>query len=173
MRERTKTIVYIALMTAMTVGLSFVKVPFYPVPFTLQTLAAMLAGIVLKRWAGVASQTLYVALGLIGLPIFTQGGGFGYIFNPTFGYLLFLPVLTLLVSLLHKKFKVAGIAFPAVLQLAFGTFYYIIIFHIPLESIGKTLMGFMVVFIPAEVLKSVCAYFVGVKIRNRVLKSAA
>lgn len=173
MRERTKTIVYIALMTAMTVGLSFVKVPFYPVPFTLQTLAAMLAGILLKRWAGVASQTLYVALGLIGLPIFTQGGGFGYIFNPTFGYLLFLPVLTLLVSLLHKKFKVAGIAFPAVLQLAFGTFYYIIIFHIPLESIGKTLMGFMVVFIPAEVLKAICAYFVGVKIRNRVLKSSA
>ncbi len=168
MRERTKTIVYIALMTAITVGLSFVKVPFYPVPFTLQTLAAMLAGILLKRWAGVASQTLYIALGLIGLPIFTQGGGLGYVFNPTFGYLLFLPVMTLLVSLLHKRFKVLGIVFPAVLQLAFGAFYYIIIFNIPLEGVGKTLLSFLVVFIPAEILKAICAYFVGVKIKNRL-----
>jgi biotin transport system substrate-specific component len=168
MKDRTKTLVYIALMTAITVGLSFVKVPFYPVPFTLQTLAAMLAGILLNRWAGVASQALYLALGLLGLPIFTQGGGLGYVFNPTFGYLLFLPILTLSVSLFHKKFKVLGIAVPAVLLLAFGAFYYILLFRIPFESIGKTLIGFMVVFIPAEVLKSICAYLVGVKLRNRL-----
>lgn len=165
-RERTKTIVYIGIMTAITIGLSFVRIPFFPVPFTLQTLAAMLAGIVLTRWAGVASQVFYIFLGLVGLPIFAQGGGFGYIFNPTFGYLLFLPILTLLISLLHKRLKVFGVALPAVLLLMFGTFYYIIFFHIPIQSIGKVLMSFMVLFIPAELLKSVAAFYLGKQIKK-------
>ena len=34
------------------------------------------------------SQAVYVLLGLVGLPIFTMGGGFGYVFQPTFGFLL-------------------------------------------------------------------------------------
>ncbi|MDD4316597.1 MAG: biotin transporter BioY [Clostridia bacterium] len=169
MTERTQTLVHIALMTAITAALSFVRIPFFPVPFTLQTLAAMLAGILLKRWAGVSSQVLYLLLGLSGLPLFSQGGGIAYIFNPTFGYLLFLPALTLLVSMFHNKFKVAGIVVPAIMLLAFGAFYYIALFRIPFAEIGKTLLGFMVVFIPAELLKAFCAYFVGVKIKSRLI----
>ena len=34
------------------------------------------------------SVFVYVLLGLIGVPVFTQGGGLGYVFQPTFGYLL-------------------------------------------------------------------------------------
>lgn len=165
--NKTKTIVHIALMTALTIGLSFVRVPFYPVPFTLQTLAAMLAGILLSRWAGVTSQVVYLAIGLIGLPIFSQGGGFGYIFNPTFGYLLFLPVLTLLVSVLYKKLKIVGIAFSATLLLVFGTLYYIVVFKIPFDKgLLSIFWGFAAIFVPAEILKSVCAYLLGTKIKK-------
>lgn len=153
-------------MTAITIGLSFVRIPFFPLPFTLQTLAAMLAGIILSRWAAVTSQIFYLVLGLIGLPIFAQGSGFGYIFNPAFGYLLFLPIMTLLVSVLHKKIKLFGVIIPALLLLGFGTFYYIVLFKIPLESIGKVILSFMVFFIPAEVLKSVCAFYLGKQIKR-------
>ena len=37
---------------------------------------------------GALSQLVYVVLGLIGIPVFTAGGGISYIFKPTFGYLL-------------------------------------------------------------------------------------
>lgn len=39
------------------------------------------------RW-GALSQAAYVVLGLVGLPIFTMGGGLGYVFQPSFGFLL-------------------------------------------------------------------------------------
>ncbi|MFW5780912.1 MAG: biotin transporter BioY [Bacillota bacterium] len=162
--KRTQDIVHIALMTAITIGLSFVRIPFYPVPFTLQTLAAMLAGIMIKSWAGVSSQLLYIALGLIGLPIFSQGGGLGYIFNPTFGYILFLPLLTFLVSILYKRIGIFGLIAPSILLLFFGTVYYLLFINTD-KTIDAVFMGFMVIFIPAEIIKSLCAYFLGIKLR--------
>ena len=44
-----------------------------------------LAGIVLGSRLGAASVGIYIVLGLIGVPIFTSGGGPGYILQPTFG----------------------------------------------------------------------------------------
>ena len=46
------------------------------------------SGIVLGGRLGALSQIIYVTLGLVGLPIFTQGGGLTYIFKPSFGYLI-------------------------------------------------------------------------------------
>ncbi len=57
-------------------------------PFTLQILFTTLAGIVLGSRLGAASVGIYIVLGLIGVPIFTSGGGPGYILQPTFGYLI-------------------------------------------------------------------------------------
>ena len=55
---------------------------------TLQYLFTAMAGLLLGRRWGALSQAVYVLLGLVGLPIFTMGGGFGYVFQPTFGFLL-------------------------------------------------------------------------------------
>lgn len=171
LKNNTKELVSVALMTALTIGLSFIKIPFYPVPFTLQTLAAMLAGVLLSRWAGVTSQVLYVIIGLLGLPIFSQGGGFGYVFNPTFGYILFLPVLTLLVSILYGKLKLLGIILPAILLLFFGVFYYILIYKIPInKKVSRVFFGFAIVFIPAEVLKAVSAWLLEIRLHKIIKK---
>ncbi len=64
-----------------------------PVPLTLQTLAVLLAGAVLGARRGFLAVALYIALGLIGLPVFAQGAsGFGVVLGPSGGYLLgFLP----------------------------------------------------------------------------------
>ncbi|MEA4853070.1 MAG: biotin transporter BioY [Christensenella sp.] len=58
------------------------------VPFTLQFLFTTLAGLLLGGKNGASSVAISIILGLIGLPIFSPGGGISYIFNPTFGYLL-------------------------------------------------------------------------------------
>lgn len=60
-----------------------------PVPLTLQTLAVMLTGAILGARRGFLAILLYIALGLVGLPVFANGAsGFGVLLGPTGGYLL-------------------------------------------------------------------------------------
>lgn len=88
MNSRTRDIAYIALFTAIiTVG-GFIRIPLPICPFTLQFTCTMLAGMFLGGKRGAASVALYVLLGLIGVPVFTGGGGFAYVLQPTFGYLI-------------------------------------------------------------------------------------
>lgn len=79
---------YIALFAALTAIGAFIRIPIPVCPFTLQLLFTTLAGLVLGPAKGAAAVTLYVVLGLAGLPVFTAGGGPSYVFQPTFGYLL-------------------------------------------------------------------------------------
>ena len=69
-----------------------IKVPFYPVPMTMQTLAVMLIGFIFGwRMAG-ATVLFYLAQGALGLPVFAgtpeKGIGLAYMMGPTGGYLL-------------------------------------------------------------------------------------
>lgn len=66
---------------------AFIKVPISIVPITLQTLFVILASLILRQKA-VYSVLLYVCMGLIGLPVFTSGGGISYVLIPSFGYLI-------------------------------------------------------------------------------------
>lgn len=92
MNSRIRSLLLIALLSALTGVGSFMRVPFLPVPFTLQTLFVYLAGNLLGSKRGAVSQLLFLAIGLMGVPIFSMGGGPGYIFQPTFGYLAGFPV---------------------------------------------------------------------------------
>ena len=66
-----------------------IPVPWSPVPVTGQTLAVLLAGVVLGRWWGGVSLSLYVGLGAAGLPWFGGwSGGLGYLAGPTGGYII-------------------------------------------------------------------------------------
>ena len=88
MKLATKEIILVALFAALTAAGAFIKIPIPYVPFTLQFLFCALAGILLGAKLGGLSQISYVAMGLIGIPVFTEGGGPAYIFQPTFGYLI-------------------------------------------------------------------------------------
>lgn len=79
---------YMSSFAALIAIGAFIRIPIPVCPFTLQLLFTTLAGLVLGPAKGAASVTLYVALGLSGLPLFTAGGGPSYVFQPTFGYLL-------------------------------------------------------------------------------------
>ncbi|ALC80490.1 MULTISPECIES: biotin transporter BioY [Bacillus] len=77
-----------AMFAALTAVGAFIKIPLPYVPFTLQILFVFLAGSLLGSKKGMQSQLVYVSIGLLGLPVFTQGGGIGYFLQPTFGYLI-------------------------------------------------------------------------------------
>lgn len=87
-REKTKDMVLCSLFVALIAAGAFLKIPVPVVPFTLQYLFTMLAGLLLGGKKGCAAVCVYILLGLAGLPIFAQGGGIGYIFQPSFGYLI-------------------------------------------------------------------------------------
>ena len=85
---KTKDLVLCAMFVALIAVGAFIKVPVPVVPFTLQFLFTMLAGLLLGPVNGTLAVVVYIVLGLVGLPIFTQGGGPGYIFQPSFGYII-------------------------------------------------------------------------------------
>lgn len=85
---KARDMILIALFTALTAIGAFIKIPIPPVPITMQLAFVVYAGIFLGARKAMMSQLLYLLIGLIGIPIFTYGGGITYIFQPTFGYLI-------------------------------------------------------------------------------------
>ncbi|MDE7394550.1 MAG: biotin transporter BioY, partial [Clostridiales bacterium] len=132
----TKRIVRISYFTMLTIVGALFHVPFFgtPVDYTLQAVFAVIAGMMLGSIDGALSQLLYLVLGLLGLPVFTKGGGFSYVFQPTFGYLLSLPVAAFLAGKLIGKKSLSPwrsflCAFAALLLLyAIGIPYQVLIY---------------------------------------------
>ena len=84
---------FIALIGSIILAISSkIKIPFYPVPMTMQTLIVLMIGIGFGWKLGVATVALYLFEGLIGLPVFSgspeKGVGLVYFTGPTMGYLL-------------------------------------------------------------------------------------
>ena len=73
----------IALLTAS----AHIKIPFYPVPLTMQTLIVLGIGMTYGVRLGGATLLGYLAAGFIGLPVFAGGAGMVYMMGPTGGYL--------------------------------------------------------------------------------------
>tara|TARA_Y100001958_G_C21122561_1_gene466209 strand:- start:37 stop:588 length:552 start_codon:yes stop_codon:yes gene_type:complete len=93
--KQTKILKYffIALLGSILLAISSkIKIPFYPVPMTMQTLVVLFIGIAFGWKLGVATISLYLFEGIIGLPVFSgtpeKGLGFVYFTGPTMGYLI-------------------------------------------------------------------------------------
>ena len=69
-----------------------VKIPFYPVPMTMQTFVVIFLGMCLGYKLGLATVALYLIEGIVGIPVFSnspeKGVGMIYFTGPTMGYLL-------------------------------------------------------------------------------------
>ncbi|MBG9754132.1 biotin transporter BioY [Lysinibacillus sp. fkY74-1] len=91
---RTVDMAYIGLFsTLMMIGANITSfVPFMTVggvPITLQTLFAILAGLILGSRKGALACTVYMCIGLAGAPVFARfGGGFSQLLSPTFGFII-------------------------------------------------------------------------------------
>ena len=84
-----------------------IKIPFYPVPMTMQTFVVLFLGISLGYKIGLASVALYLFEGIIGLPVFSnspeKGVGLIYFTGPTMGYLIGFLTASFLASKIHIK----------------------------------------------------------------------
>ena len=84
---------FVALLGSILLAISSkIKIPFYPVPMTMQTLVVVMLGIAFGWKLGLATVSLYLFEGIIGLPVFSgtpeKGIGLLYFSGPTMGYLV-------------------------------------------------------------------------------------
>lgn len=102
---KTRQLILCSLFTALIAVGAFVKIPMpgTPIPFTLQVFFVFLTGLMLEPKYSLIPPTVYTAIGLIGIPVFTYGGGISYVFQPSFGYILGFIVCAFLVSLLVRN----------------------------------------------------------------------
>lgn len=158
----TRTLTRTALFAALTAAGAFIRIPLGYSSITLQFFFTAMAGCLLGPVWGPVSQTAYVALGLIGLPIFTQGGGLTYLLQPTCGFLIGLIPAAWVIGLLTARrpphpvrTALACLAGLAVLY-AVGLPYMAVILN---QYMGKAmdfsaiLWAGMLPFLPGDMLK--------------------
>ena len=84
-----------------------IKIPFYPVPMTMQTFVVLFIGITFGWKISVSTISLYLFEGIIGLPVFSgtpeKGIGFIYFTGPTMGYLIGFLVASFLAGYINFK----------------------------------------------------------------------
>ena len=119
---------FIVLIGSLALAISSkIKIPFYPVPMTMQTLIVLLIGIFFGWKIGVSTVILYLFEGVIGLPVFSgtpeKGVGLIYFTGPTMGYL----VGFLVAAFFAGKFNYNNNLINNFLKLTFATsFIYIL-----------------------------------------------
>lgn len=164
MYQNTRSLILTALFAALTAIGAFLQIPLGVTSITLQFFFTALAGLLLGPKWGALSQAVYVGLGLTGLPVFTQGGGPGYVFQPSFGFLLGLIPAAAVIGLLAGdrarpwRIALACVAGDAVLYLA-GVPYMYLILNLYLGramTLAEVLWAGMVIYLPGDLLK-ICA----------------
>ena len=102
-----------------------IKIPFYPVPMTMQTFVVLFLGISLGYKVGLATIGLYLLEGIVGLPVFSnspeKGLGLLYFTGPTMGYLIGFLIACYLASMI--KFEDSYFVILGKLVLATSTIY--------------------------------------------------
>ena len=139
-------------------------IPIGVVPITLQTFAIMLAGAMLGSTRGTLAVLLWMAVGIIGLPVFTAGGaGLAPFFGPSVGYLISFPFAAFLTGFIVERLPRARIASSIPLILLAGVAASVLITY-PLGALGMAWRAdltlgqaftFGLSFMPGDILKNV------------------
>lgn len=122
--DKTRIVVGVlifAALTALTARFSF-RLPFTPVPITLQVLAVLLVGLVLGARGGAASQLTYLGMIAVGLPFTASGlAGPATFFSPSAGYLLaFVPAAFVVGALARPGWRTVLAAFAGIAVIYLG-----------------------------------------------------
>ena len=103
---RAASVLFVAVLTAAAAQVS-VPLPFTEVPFTFQPMVVLLGGLALGARLGFASQVLYLAAGIAGLPVFAASPvlppGALRLLGPTGGYLMAYPIAAFVVGYLAER----------------------------------------------------------------------
>lgn len=161
---KAKRIILISMFSAMIAVGAFIKIPIPFCPITLQILFVTLAGVLLGGRDGALSVAVYVALGLMGAPVFTEGSGISYVLHPTFGYLVgFIANAYVTGKICHNgaatfKRLFAGSIAGIIFAFAIGTAYNLCITFLYLKSTTAVLTVLLHCFLPFPLDVALCIF---------------
>lgn len=171
----TQDMVLCGVFTTLIAVGAFIKVPIPVVPFTLQFLFTMLAGLLLGGRKGALSVGVYILLGLVGLPIFAEGGGFWYILKPSFGYLLgFMLAAYVTGRMVERKGRLSTGWVMAVnflglfIVYAAGMIYYYVICNYVIDTpiaLGPLFLYCFVLAVPGDICLCILAAILTVRVK--------
>jgi len=170
-----RKLVLASLMASLTAVGAYIHIPIGPVPIVLQNLFVLLAGLLLgARW-GLTSITVYVLIGVCGVPVFAGGkGGLAALSGPTGGYLLGYILAALVVGWIANRWQrrvaldILAVVLGSLVIYALGVPWLKWVTDWPWE---KALMLGMLPFIPGDVVKAVAAVMLARALRPMMDRS--
>lgn len=142
----------------------------FGVPFTLQTFAITLAGIVLGAKTGALSAGLYLLIGAVGLPVFANfTGGLQSLLGPTSGFLLSFPLMAYIIGWGtehpgHKKINfLLALVLGTTLNLLCGAWGFSLFTN---STFPSAITACVLPFVPAALLKGILGAMLGLRIRK-------
>ncbi len=166
-RVRALLITETAVFAGLIAAGGWVSIPFFPVPFTLQTLFILLSGAMMRKYA-VYPVGLYLGAGALGMPVFHGGmAGIGVLMGPTGGYLIgFLPAAVVAGAGYRgtgEVRRVAGLFAATGVIYLFGVAWLSISGPIPL---GQAILIGVLPFLIGDALKLAAAYGIAGKVEG-------
>ncbi len=140
---------------------SFIKIPFYPVSFTMQTFAICLLGFSMSRNESALSAVLYLILGTLGLPVLCGNIAPYWFMGSLAGYYIAMPIACYLIGSIKSKTALAPVL-STLLILGLGSL--VLSLFIGLKS--ALLFGFLL-FLPTDLLKAFGAAILAKKLSKR------
>ena len=121
-QKMLKSILVVLVGSILLTISSKIKIPFYPVPMTMQTFVVLFLGISFGYKIGIATVGLYLIEGIFGLPVFSnspeKGVGIVYFTGPTMGYLIGFLLATFLAGYLDLKTNIVSIFLKLILSVS-------------------------------------------------------
>ena len=164
--EQLGAVLFVTVLTAVAAQIS-VPLPFTPVPLTFQPMVVLVGAAALGSRLGMASQVLYLALGIAGLPLFAASAalpqGAARLLGPTGGYLMSFPFAAFVAGFLaergfDRRYPTAVLAMLAGLAVVFaGGLLWLTIASRPALGVSAALSAGFLPFIVPDVLKLLVA----------------
>ena len=170
-RKQILKLVLVALFTALITAGAYIKIPVGPVPVSLCTFFVNLTASCLPLPLALATVLAYLFLGIIGLPVFTSGGGLAALMGPTGGYLVGFLFLALIQGSLMFRFPgknaaaVIGMILGTAVCYCFGTAWLAGQMHL---SFGAALTAGVIPYLPGDAAKIILAALAGPKLSTAV-----
>lgn len=178
---KAKQLVLAALFCALMVVGAYLHIPMPVIgSITLQTLFCFLCALLLPPSSALLAMGAYLLLGLVGLPVFTFGGGLGSFAQVTFGFILGFAVATPVGSFLYRRLQpglkpwlaavLTGLCEIAIIDIL-GAAYGYVLLNVYLGramDVWSVLWNFCLLFLPVDLLKLAVAVPVALRVQRRL-----
>ena len=180
MQQKTKYLALSAMCVALMAVGSYLRfpLPFMDVQFTTQVFFLLVTGLILPPVYSAGALMAYVLLGLVGFPVFSQGGGLQTVLTPNFGYLLGFVFSAFVTAFLHKKWKDKRLYYLLPAVAGIFAVYAIALPYVALLSslyqakpvaFGTLMQFYFLTFLPLDLVKALGAAAVARQV-NRALR---